>query len=175
MTGTSIEFLLNDKALRIRAKELGADMAMAKTKQLMAAIAGYGKASTLARFRKSVGPGGVPWDESKRGGQTLVKSGRLARSFGTSPDSLVKVTPTSAEWGTNVVYAGIHQFGGRTAAHVIKARRAKALYIPGIGFRKSVRHPGSNIPARPFLGLDAEDELAIEDIVETWLKGLVPA
>lgn len=56
--------------------------------------------------------------------------------------------------GSNLVYAGIHQTGGKTKAHAIKPRnaRGKALRFNG-RFFKSVKHPGSAIPARPFLGV----------------------
>lgn len=56
--------------------------------------------------------------------------------------------------GSTLVYAGIHQKGGKTKAHTIKPRNAgvKALRFNG-RFFKSVKHPGSAIPARPFLGV----------------------
>lgn len=57
--------------------------------------------------------------------------------------------------GSDRKYAAIHQLGGRTRPHVIQAKNAQALNIPGIGFRKSVHHPGSNIPARPYFPFDA--------------------
>jgi phage gpG-like protein len=174
VSGAALEFRLNDAELKRRAGEIGSDLARARgarTRRLMENIAAHGIASTMRRFEKGEGPGGVRWPLSLRalmeGGQTLVKSGRLRDSFG------VEVTDASAEWGTNVEYGGIHQFGGRTAPHVIVPKRAKALGIPGIGPRKKVNHPGSDIPARPFLGLDAADEAAIVDIADSWLKGLV--
>jgi phage gpG-like protein len=58
--------------------------------------------------------------------------------------------------GSDLVYAGIHQEGGKTKAHIIRARHAKALAFMGSGgmvFRKSVQHPGSVIPRRRFLGM----------------------
>jgi phage gpG-like protein len=51
-------------------------------------------------------------------------------------------------------YAAIHEFGGVTAAHEIRARKAAALaFMRGgsLAFATSVRHPGSRIPARSFL------------------------
>ena len=62
--------------------------------------------------------------------------------------------------GTTKPYAAIHEFGGRTAAHTIRARQAKALHFVLDGkdvFAKSVNHPGSVIPARPFLRPAIED------------------
>ena len=66
--------------------------------------------------------------------------------------------------GTNKEYAAAHQFGATTKPHVIRARNGKALKIPGVGFRRSVNHPGSTIPARPFLGIGPDDEKDLLDI-----------
>ena len=66
--------------------------------------------------------------------------------------------------GTAKPYAAAHQFGATTKPHVIRARNGKALKIPGVGFRRSVNHPGSTIPARPFLGIGPEDKKELLDI-----------
>lgn len=131
-------------------------------------IGSYLVTSTLERFQRGHGPGGAPWKRSARadrqGGQTLVDRGRLR-------DSIThNVLPDGVEVGTSVVYAAIHQFGGRTKPRIIRARNARALRIPGIGFRKSVRHPGSQIPARPFLGIDDNDERQIRRIIDRYLE-----
>lgn len=59
------------------------------------------------------------------------------------------------EIGTQgVPYARIHEFGGKTAPHVIVPRVRKALSFIMGGNKvvvKSVNHPGSTIPARPYL------------------------
>ena len=56
--------------------------------------------------------------------------------------------------GSTLQYSKIHQQGGVTKAHTIKPHNAgvKALRFNG-RFFKSVKHPGSKIPARPFLGV----------------------
>ena len=65
--------------------------------------------------------------------------------------------------GSSVVYAAIHEFGGKTRARVIEARRAKALRFMGRGgeiiFRRRVNHPGSQIPARPYIRTALRDRL----------------
>ncbi len=89
----------------------------------------------------------------KLSGQVLnVRTGRLRRSI-TS-----KITEGESgaigTVGTNVSYARIHEFGGTTRAHVIRARNAKSLKFSKGGldvFRTSVNHPGSKIPERSFL------------------------
>jgi len=64
----------------------------------------------------------------------------------------VTVTGTNIEGekGTIVPYGAIHEYGGTTKPHVIVPKRASVLSFGG-RFYKKVNHPGSNIPARPYL------------------------
>lgn len=105
-------------------------------------------------------------DKRRSGGQILQDSGRLASSITSASDN------DSAEVGTNVKYAAIHQFGGKTRPHVIRPRNKKALAFGG-RVVKQVNHPGSTIPARPFLQLDPSDENEIIETVENYLQGVV--
>ena len=91
--------------------------------------------------------------------------------------------------GTNLEYANILEFGGRTAPHPIRAVKAKALAFywtggvrPSTGsgreldlfFFKSVHHPGSEVRERRYLrgGLeDMRDEIK-EDISAAVGEGL---
>ena len=76
----------------------------------------------------------------------LRKSGTLAKS--------VRVTSSSAgvTVGSDRHYAAIHQLGGKTRPHTIRPRRKKALFWPGAAHPVgAVKHPGSKIPARPYL------------------------
>ena len=117
--------------------------------------------STLRRFRTETGPDGERWKPSgKRGGQTLTARGRLL-------DSIRRfVSREEAGVGTDVAYGPIHQFGGKTPPRVIRPRSKKALAWPGARHPvKEVRHPGSTMPARPFLGVSGGDERAILAIV----------
>jgi phage virion morphogenesis protein len=61
-------------------------------------------------------------------------------------------TPEGTTLGSNLIYARIHQEGGETKAHTIKPNLAKALHFNG-RFAKQVNHPGSRIPARPYMGV----------------------
>jgi len=111
------------------------------------------------------------WQPSRRaqreGGQTLSDTGRLRNSF------THRAEPHQVTVGTNVIYAAILHFGGKTGPRKITAQKGKALNIPGIGFRRSVNHPGSTIPARPFLMIQEQDKIAIGKIVDRYLtKGL---
>ncbi|MGK0600082.1 phage virion morphogenesis protein [Yokenella regensburgei] len=110
--------------------------------------------------------GGRPaWEPLKyRDGKPLMKSRRLHGSITPMADN------NQAVVGTNVVYARIHQEGGKTRPHVIRPRNKKALYFNG-RFAAKVNHPGSDIPARPFLSLTEEDNDAIRQAVIDHLDG----
>jgi phage gpG-like protein len=72
--------------------------------------------------------------------------------------------------GSNIVYAGIHQEGGRTAAHEIRPVHAKALRFNG-RFAGRVHHPGSTIPARPYMGIPKDFDRRILD--DPYILGLL--
>ncbi|MBS1186721.1 MAG: phage virion morphosis protein [Burkholderiaceae bacterium] len=106
--------------------------------------------------------------EKRKGGMILQDSGQLAASITTSASA------TEAVIGTNKVYAAIHQFGGKTKAHTIRPVKKKVLAFGG-RFAKSVNHPGSDIPARPFLPVLADGSLqpeASEPVLEAALQHL---
>jgi phage virion morphogenesis protein len=141
------------------------------------AIAQYGESSTRLRFKNQAGPDGQAWKPSKRaqktGGQTLVHKARLLRSI------THRATGSSAEWGSNVVYAGIHQFGGkinklafsswlrlrtgkggallRQKDHAHLAVFAKATHKNAVTKRFTVGAHAITMPARPYLGVNEQD------------------
>ncbi len=108
----------------------------------------------------------APVSKRRSGGMILQDSGQLAASITEASDA------TSATVGTNKVYAAIHQFGGQIRPHVILPRNKKALAFGGRVVKK-VNHPGSKIPARPFLSLTAEDEDRIVGKVDAYLKSVI--
>ena len=101
----------------------------------------------------------------------LQRSGALKNSIVAQHDSHSAVVGVATGRGADK-YAAIHQFGGKTKPHVIQAKNKKALAFGGI-FRKSVNHPGSNIPARPFLSLTDTDEDKILRSVNDYLRSVV--
>lgn len=98
-----------------------------------------------------------------------VQTGRLRQSVQTFQD----MNEYTGTIGTNVEYAAIHEFGGQTKPHVISPRGKALRFIDsafigpiritkagglrkkqrgqGIVFARSVHHPGSTVPARPWL------------------------
>jgi phage virion morphogenesis protein len=103
--------------------------------------------STTQRFRDGVDPEGNPWEPSERalaeGGKTLVDRGHLRDSI----TYFVHLDGTAVEIGSNMVYAAIHQFGGKA------------------GRRGSV-----TLPPRPYLGISADDEADIDDALQEHLQ-----
>lgn len=112
-----------------------------QSQELMEAIGESLVSSTQDRFEEGKAPDGSAWKPSQRvqehGGQTLVKSARLKNSIGYA------ASPSQLSVGTNVVYARIHQQGGKA------------------GKRHSV-----TLPERAFLGFSAEDLQEAREMVK---------
>lgn len=75
-----------------------------------------------------------------------------------------RISPTSfaiATAPTSRAYAAAHQFGATTAPHfIVPGKGKKALRwmtAGGPAFAKWVAHPGSKIPARPYMVIQPED------------------
>lgn len=124
----------------------------------------------------------IPWAPVKRGGlgprlekvTTILKQSRsLQRS----------IRAESRGEGSGAVvsdrkYAAFHQYG--TKPYTIRPKNKKALFWPGgPGPRARVNHPG--LPARPFIPIDANDNLmpqaqdemleSMRMVLEDMLKG----
>jgi len=104
---------------------------------------------------------------------------------------------TRGRIGSNMEYAAIHEYGGVTSPHRIEARRSKALAFassrfigpvrltksgklakrgqtPGsITMVRAVEHPGSVMPARPYLRPALRDSMP--EINELFRAGLAAA
>jgi phage virion morphogenesis protein len=150
---------IDDREVRALLARLGAaadDLAPAM-KRVGAAI----EADTGRRFEEGAGPGGTRWPPSLRatlqGGRTLVDRGRLSDSI------TYEAGARSVRVGTNVIYAAIHQFGGTIRA---KGGGRLGFRLADGGFRSPSR---VSIPARPFLGIDDEQEGIALTEIEDWL------
>jgi phage gpG-like protein len=90
-----------------------------------------------------------------------VRTGRLRRSI-RSTYPVVATGGIVSSIGTNVEYAGIHEFGGTVPPHTIRPKTAKALAFTIRGkkiIRKSVRHPGATYPARRYIQSTIEERV----------------
>jgi phage virion morphogenesis protein len=159
------------------------EKALSKAEPLMREIAGILADETEENFAaEGFRPG--KWGDIKDGtklarakigkwpGKLLQVSGKLASSITTDYGTDFAVI------GSNLPYAGILHLGGKTSAHEIRAKNKKALAFGG-KFYKKVNHPGSDIPARPYLPIDKDGNLqpsAQEEIVNAindYLSNLV--
>lgn len=159
---------INNQALIDRLDQVASRLV--DTSPLAAAIAGTFATVTDDNFAAGGRPqwAGLSPDGSQR--SMLHQSGELRARVVTSH------TQTEAIISNNMPYAAIHQFGGKTRPHVILPKYKKALAFGG-GVFKKVNHPGSDIPARPYLPMDehgilqseAEQEV-IQDVDHYWQK-----
>lgn len=111
-------------------------------------------------LKHSVGEPRCP--ANRAGTSTLLDSGALANSI-----DYVVAGDDHAIIGTGLVYARIHQEGGE-----IRAKNGKALAFQ-IG-NKLVFAQKVTIPARPFLGVSAEDETELEETTLDFLARILP-
>ena len=102
--------------------------------------------------------------QDKLSGQVLqTKTGALRDSI--EAEVVADGTQVSVRlYSTGEVrYAAIQEYGGHTPAHDIVPNKGKALAFLAGGrrvFAKIVHHPGSTIPARPFMGPALNDMAA---------------
>lgn len=144
MTGVAIS--IGDADLR-RARRAMAEL-MRRGRDLkpaMEEIGSYLVSETLHRFETETRPEGGPWVPSVRaateGGQTLTDRAHLRQSI------TYVAGADSVQVGSNLVYAAIHQFGGR-------AGRGRSVALP----------------ARPYLGLAPGDDAEIAAILDDYLS-----
>ena len=137
---------------------------LANRRSLMADLARILNNAVDDNFAAGGRPSWAPLKYPRRrgGGKPLQDTGRLRSSMVSQSDN------NQAVVGTNVQYAAIHHYGGKTPAHIIRPKSGKALKF-GSRFAKKVNHPGSNIPARPFMVLQPEDEKALTEAVSDYL------
>ncbi|OOF65135.1 phage virion morphogenesis protein [Rodentibacter sp. Ppn85] len=116
----------------------------------------------FARFTAQQAPDGTPWtplkdwyreSKKKNADKILTLDGHLSGTL------RYQASDTGVVFGSDRPYAAIHQFGG-----TVTAKNAKALNVQGRPV-KSV-----TIPARPWLGLSADDEQRLLEIARKHLK-----
>jgi phage gpG-like protein len=126
-------------------------------KHLTAGILGGMRAGLLLALKSSK-------NEYFLSGGGAVNAEKLTSRSGRLRNSVRVIEPYAASnafiggiraGGSGIPYAAIHERGGRTGGHDIFPKKAKVLsWVDKTGVRRfatRVRHPGSNIPARPYL------------------------
>lgn len=166
MTRLSFTVDINDKSVRHGFERL--ENGMERTEPLMDAIGTGVAGSTHLRFVSQSDPEGGSWTAlnpgyaaGKRNSRILTESGRLRDSIN------ARSSKNEARVGTNLVYAAIHQFGG-----TITPKSSSHLFfrIGGV----PVAAKSVTIPARPYLGISADDETMIADVVFAFIDRLLP-
>jgi phage virion morphogenesis protein len=167
--GAQVEFNLNEieKVKKLLAKSA---LDAASRAKLLRGIGVEMEAQTQERFDTQKSPDGNSWKALAQKTMDYYASRGLlgARSIlvgeGMLRDSItseVKGGGWAVLVGATMEYAAVHQFGA-----TITPKSAKALFVPGYGMLKK-----ATIPARPYLGVSAEDSAAIEAAVATFLAG----
>lgn len=145
-------------------------------------------ASTLRRFQTQSGPDGKAWPQLSK--STLRKRGADARMLQASGRLRLSITHRASarevEVGTNLVYAAIHQFGGKIETFAAsmpvyrkqadvragKARFVKKSKSDFMSYHEVGAHSVA-IPARPYLGIDADDQTSITEIFASHLDEVI--
>ena len=182
MAGTRLTI---DQAELDRLNAFMAEQAARDPSGLMPRLGEYLQGSTQKRFKTQTAPDGTPWAPLQK---------RYARRKRYNKDKVLtlrgylrsyihyQASADSVEVGSNQKYAAIHQFGGeidmpeRQATVRYRSVAGKVLFAGKKHKRateRSVTIPVHfvKIPARPFLGLSAEDDREISRIIREWLAG----
>lgn len=129
---------------------------------LLSDIGALGESQTRRRITdEKSSPDGAPWPPNLAGTPTLVETGQhllASVAFVAGSDQV--------EWGAGWEFAHIHQFGA-----TISPKNARALVFQLGG--RTVRAKKVTIPARPFVGLSADNAEEIEELVTDVLAGML--
>ncbi len=187
MVGVSVQVELNEQEKRDQLRELV---------ERMENPAGFYKnvgahmiRSTHINFERETAPSGIPWQKlmpktiarRKKRGRAALK---ILRETGVLKGSIsARASREQVAVGTPVVYAAIHQLGGK----IEKPERHAVIYrhkdekTGKVGNRFRTKKDANlktkvtipahtiNIPARPFLGISKDDESEIINIAQNWL------
>jgi phage gpG-like protein len=130
---------------------------------LVAEIVQLGENQTRKRIESGgPGPNGQAWPPNQTGTPILFRTGRhLHDSIASSSSG------TSGEWGAAWEFAHVHQEG----AVITPKSAGRLVFMLG---DKRVFAKKVTIPARPFVGVSAEDAEEIKELVTDYLGRLLP-
>lgn len=157
------------------------------------ALGGHFIFSTQRNIERETAPDGTKWRPlSPRTAAKRIGRGRNARQRGYAHILRVsarlyqsvsyQVLADGVEWGSNLVYARIHQLGGeismppRQATVTLKNIRNRGNRFVRFNTRNatsrvvSIRGHRILVPARPFLGISAMDREEVPRIVEEQIR-----
>lgn len=120
--------------------------------------------ATRQRFKDQRDVDGNPWKMSWRarlqGGETGRDDGHLLNGMS------YNVLSNGVEWGANQTYAHVFHYG----AH-ITPKNGQYITFAVAGQYRKVKEV--NIPSRTFLGINAEDEATVLDIVGSFIDDIL--
>ena len=158
MAGTSLSITLDDAAL---VRQLGQLIgALTHPEPALRSIGEELQRTTQERFGQGQkqAPDGTPW--ARNSPVTIARKGRdnpLYERGNLQNTIRYQVLGTrGVEVGTNLVYGAAHQFG------MVKGYAGRT--------RRGAPIPWGNIPARPYLGLSADDETEVVRILRDYLE-----
>lgn len=131
--------------------------------ELMDGLGALGASQTKRRIEEEKnGPDGPGWKENAEGSSLLFQSGALADSIDHQAEGSDAVA-----WGSDLIYAGVHQFGA-----VIEPKSAKALAFSVGGSPVFARQV--EIPARPYVGISQDNAREIEGAALRFVGEVLP-
>ena len=172
MTGVSFTVEIDDLVMHERISEL-----MARIAEPAAFLKSVGKhlvGSARDNFARQSAPDGSPWAplapstirQRERKGQVPIRilqiSGDLRGHIASQVEGDSVVIGAGVSGSDSWDYAAIHQLGGTINR---PARVGTAFGREGVAFPAHT----ITIPARPYLGVSADDEMAIIEMAEIWL------
>ncbi|WP_299165811.1 phage virion morphogenesis protein [uncultured Tateyamaria sp.] len=169
MTGVSITYQAEDEEILLRLAQLSDRLD--DTSGFYKNVGEHMLRSTKANFEGEVSPDGQPWKplmpstmrRREKRGQTPIQILRATRNTGLAASINYQVETDLVRIGSPKEYAAIHQLGGTIKR---KARKGKAFGKDDV----SVPAHTINIPARPYIGVGADDEVIIIEIADEWLN-----
>lgn len=137
----------------------------AQTSELMEGIGHYVVQATQLNFDNEQTPDGEPWEPSYRAknnrGKTLTgDTERLRDSYTHNV-----LSDTQVEIGSNMLYAAIHHDGG-----TITGKDGNLKFKIG---NQWINKKSVEMPARPALGINADDEDEIQALTTDFLQDLL--
>lgn len=152
--------IVTPKEALAASRERGADL-----RPPLRLIGRAGVAQTKRRFQLGVDPEGNPWKKGRKiRGQTLIDRGLLLRSI-----TSAEPTSNSVSWGSNRVYARIHQLGMNgpvpVKAHSRNIREAFGRSIKPVRVTVKGHIRKVQMPARPYLGINDENMQEFADLL----------
>ena len=128
------------------------------------AIGALGVRQTQRRIAsEKTSPAGAAWKKNISGTSILFRSGALAASISH------RASAAGASWGSPLIYAAIHNYGG-----VIKPKTKKALRFPLRGRQDQHIRKSVTMPKREYLGISAENAAEMERMVVDLVKVRLP-